>query len=114
MRKNREARQERKAERVERRTTKRATRVVRKAARKLGKIDRKRERFSLDPITGRPTEGDEPQAVTDPAGNTFNIFAMSPQDGGAYPTGSMQPLAPKVTSVTDRSRLDLACQIGDL
>src|SRR6266446_1426817 len=123
------------AERVDARTTRRATRVAtrlsgradraeahgheRKAetirARgraKIAKIDVKRTRFGLDPLTGRPTQGDEPGAVTDPAGNVTNIFMTNP-DGGGAPQGSMIPQAPQ-HDVTDRTKVDLANNVGNL
>jgi len=108
------ARQERKAARVDRKTTRRATKIATKAQRKFDKIERKRGRFGLDPITGRPTEGDEPQAVTDPAGQTYNIFNVSAPEasGPQYPVGSMAPAQP--LQVNDRTKLDLAGQVGNL
>jgi hypothetical protein len=108
------ARAARKQERVERRTTKKVTRIANKAQRKFDKIDRRRARFGLDPITGRPTEGDEPQAVTDPAGQTYNIFNVSAPEGGGqnYPVGSMAP--ERQPTITDRTKLDLAGQVGNL
>ncbi len=117
------------AERVDARTTRRANRVATrfegraeraeahgktgkadviraKGRNRIGKIDKKRQRFGLDPLTGRPTEGNEPAAVTDPAGNVVNIFVTNPDAGGA-PQGSMIPQAPQHT-VNDRTKVDLA------
>jgi hypothetical protein len=105
-----------KAARVERRTTRRAGRVVDRATKKLNRINRRRSKFGLDPVTGRPTEGaGEPQATTDPYSGapTINVFNAAPggDAGSQYPTGSFQPTE---RPVTDRTKLDLANQVGNL
>lgn len=109
----RAARQERRAERVDRRTQRKVGKIANRAQRKFNKIERKRGRFGLDPITGRPTEGDEPQAVTDPAGQTYNIFNVSAPEAPTTPMGSMVPQAAPLP-VNDRTKLDLAGQVGNL
>jgi len=108
-------RKKRTAAEVDRRTTRRAERVVKRAKKKVGRIDKRREKFGLDPIMGRPTTGDEPQAVTDPYSGapTINVFMQGQDQGQQYPTGSMAP-APAQHETTDRTKVDLANQVGNL
>ena len=94
---------------------------------------RRQPRFRLDPKTGRPVragrqeargkrvrrgyegELDEPQVITDPYSGapTINVFLTQGGGGPQYPVGAFTPEARPVT-VTDRSRLDLAGQVGNL
>lgn len=126
------------AEQVDRRTTRRATKVATrferraekaeahgrtgkadrlraKGQRKIGKIDQRRQKFGLDPLTGQVTDGSEPVAALDGNGQPVNIFVNNQYgpEGGGYPPNSMMP-AQQAPSVTDRTKLDLANQVGNL
>lgn len=106
--------------------TRRAEKLRRREDRLRGRVDkvnRRRANFGLDPVTGRPTEGDDDgqQVMTDENGGPqqYDPYAQPPtinvymQGGGdQYGQGSFVPQQPR--QVTDRTKLDLANQVGNL